>query len=321
KDGAPDLNAGNYKTLRLWVHTLHPTPEVFDAQVIGFDTAGRFGVERDPLRPLPSLDESLEAGQPIKHIWVRWPDDIDLPAAITHGALVHLYAPGHEPTQTYPLHVGVQDAGHPWGSDGRGLHPFELVKRIYDQAGVRYDPDAFSALIADPQYPRGAWRITEPQRVAEWVERHIYQPTQVLPFVDNQGRIAPRSLIPPAGLNPSTLFVFDISNTREPYPTFDHQDGEVANVVVPTLELERAVMSDDPADHDALDGFEVESAELEPIKHDTVTTDPPLTPEKPVRMDVTGWQPYSEYFAPRYTRYADHILQRFGDGPITQVIY
>src|SRR5690606_20644731 len=204
KDGAPNLNAGNYKTLRLWVHTLHPTPKVFDAQVIGFDTAGRFGVERDPLRPLPSLDASLEAGQPIKHIWVRWPEDIDLPAAITHGALVHLYAPGHEPTATYPLHVGVQDAGHPWGSAGRGLHPFELVKRIYDQAGVRYDPDAFSALIADTQYPRGAWRITEPQRVAEWVERHIYQPTLVLPFVDNQGRIAPRSLIPPAGLNPST---------------------------------------------------------------------------------------------------------------------
>src|SRR5690606_12210091 len=284
KDEAPDLNAGNYKTLRLWVHTTTLTPEVFDAEVIGFDTAGRIGVVSDPLRPLPSLDESLEAGQPIKHIWVRWPEDIDLPAPITDGAWVHLYAPGHEPTETYPLHVGVQDASHAYGTADGGIHPFDLLERLYTEAGIRIDPVAFAALKADTSYRRGAWRITAPQQLAEWAERHIYRNTLVVPFIDNQGRISPKSLLPPPDLNPDTLFVFDASNTKEPYPTFDHQDGETVNAVGVDYGEETPVESVDPSDHNSLDGPSVEQRTREPIRHSPVVQG--YAPERQITLDL-----------------------------------
>src|SRR5690606_15806495 len=205
-----------------------------------------------------SLDESSEAGQPVEHIWVRWPEDTDLPAAITHGALGHRSAPGHGPSETHPLHVGGEEAPRPYGAADGGIHPFDLLERLDAEAGIRIDPIAFAALEADTSYRRGAWRITAPQQLAEWAERHIYRNTLVVPFIDNQGRISPKSLLPPSGLNPDTLFVFDASNTKEPYPTFDHQDGETVNSVGVEYGEENPVESVGPSDHDTLDGISVE---------------------------------------------------------------
>jgi len=105
----------------------------------------------------------------------------------------------------------------------------EIVEGQHGDPVQSHDPDAFTALAGDV-YPRAWYRITAPKPRDQWVEANLAQPYAVVPFVDATGRLAPRSLRPPAAVDPDTLFTFGAATTLTP-PTWHHPSGEAITVL------------------------------------------------------------------------------------------
>lgn len=141
---------------------------------------------------------------------------------------LRLWAPTAPAAPALPLHLGTTSGSHRFGT----TNPFELVETLYDEAGVRYDPTALAALQAK-EYPPMSWRITDGDlTVATFVEEQIYAPLGVVPFVDDSGRVSPRSVRLPSAedFDPSTAFELNVGNCATA-PSFDHQATGVVNVI------------------------------------------------------------------------------------------
>src|SRR5690606_6308447 len=82
---------------------------------------------------------------PIVVVW----DTSPLPS-IGEFVEVVITAAEHEPDRALPLHVGVRNAAHEWGTAEGLIDPFDLLERIYIKAGVRYDHSAIDALKGNP---------------------------------------------------------------------------------------------------------------------------------------------------------------------------
>jgi hypothetical protein len=130
---------------------------------------------------------------------------------------MQLRMPTHEPTNQMPLLIGGNG----------GIHPFELVRDLYDEAGVRYST-TLTDLIDNKEYQTAWWRIQRPATLSRWLEDNIYQPYGVAPFIDNAGNVAPRSIRLPRTSDVSnditTLPLLDETNVAWPHPSWHHEE-------------------------------------------------------------------------------------------------
>jgi hypothetical protein len=181
----------------------------------------------DFVEPLAQMDPKRRAEV---SVWVYASGGLGA-VGTTHQ--VRLWAPTAPPSPVLPLHLGTfvflpaGPSGHAFGF----RDPYELLEAIYDVAGVRYDAAAVAALKG--RFPNMGWRITSPDvRVSEFVEEQIYAVTGVAPFIDDSGRVSPRSVRLPAAadFDPDAAFVLDVDNCATA-PSFDHSATEVVNVI------------------------------------------------------------------------------------------
>ena len=148
-----------------------------------------------------------------------------------------LWAPTAKPCKALPLHLGTNTGAHDWGEPD----PWDMVQAIYDELGVRYDSAAFTALQTSSFYALNSPRLEKPiSDVARFLDDRYYGPSDVVPFIDSQGRIAPKSIRLPEDVDPTTLFQFNESNLREP-PTWNHQGKDIVNILEAHYDFHRSV--------------------------------------------------------------------------------
>ncbi len=334
-DIRPDAEAhdlvtqGNFETLRANI-------EGTDYEVVGFDTSYTSGGNATPGPGVTrDGDKVTDSTGRLAPFWVYWPTSQPTPGVSVD---VRLYAPEHEPDASYPLHIGVQGTAHDYGTTDGRIHPFDALERAYIEAGLRFDPAAFAALKADPRYLKSAWRITSKRKTAEWAEEAIYQPNLVIPFIDNEGRIAPKAIHNPANIDPDTLFVFDASNTKAPHVTWHHGTRDAYNILRVQYQQELWVPRV-PGESDIgerkvpTDRIAVTEQDLPPFEHDTVEVILPR--DITVRMDglhrgqgrgITGFiedvaSPPAALIKDHSQRFADELFEVTGDGPQTGTIH
>lgn len=298
---------GNFNTLRASVSGT-------DREVLGFGYTLTFG--DTVLTPVLGADQ-FHSTLPVAALWVVWPTSQPSVGARYDVALTMA---AHEPTPSLPLHVGVTDASHDYGTAAGGIHPFELVSRLYDEAGVRYDSTVMNALIADTRYPKVYFRITAPQNLAQWLEDNIYGPLSVVPFINAAGEVAPKAVHLPEDLDPDTLTELTAANQSE-QPTFVHTRREIVNRIVFKVQNESLQTT---GDNRAADGIRVVETTLE-RDHDNQAELGVFPLEVKLygfhrRTGTFGFSGDSIFTSPR-ERIADYlsreVFDRFGDGPIT----
>ena len=125
------------------------------------------------------------------------------------------YAPGRPPDTILPLHIGFGLDNGSQASISAANHSAdigEMIKRIYDGEFqdpnseitlIKHDTNALGiynestnpdGLLNNPKLPSFGvgWRITGSALMFEWLEDNIYGPFQVLPFVQADGKVAPK---------------------------------------------------------------------------------------------------------------------------------
>jgi hypothetical protein len=308
-------SAGNFQTLRANVSGT-------SREVVAF---GYTMNAADQFVPQLSLGwaNGLTSENPVGALWVVWPTS---QPSVGASVTVSLSMPAHEPNEFLPLHLGVTDAGHDYGTAGGGIHPFDLVERLYIEAGVRYDSAAIDALIADNTYPPGYWRITEAANLAEWLEDNIFGPLCVVPFINALGEVSPKSVALPVDVDPDTLPVLTASNIGD-HPTFLHTRRELVNRIVFKAENLTSVPSaylTENAPRPGADGLRAFAYEFT-RDHDNTASLGVSSIEVRVLgfhggIGGLGFAGDSVATTPR-DRVADflarEIYHRFGDGPIT----
>lgn len=232
-----------------------------------------------------------------------------------------IYPVGLRPSKNFPLHLGVGDAAHTYGTTDGKIHPFELLERLYTQAGVRFDATAMQALQDDPRYQPCEYRITkQPDNLAQWAEEHIYKPWQVLPFIGVDGELEPKSIALPGGdtFDPDALFEFTEHNMAGGGPTWHSPGREAKNVVIGSFKSEQRPpaglvgwmisvtggLPEGPADY-----IEEHEDEVE-VEHDNVAT----VQRREHRVAFHGMHTRQEAEV-LINRYARDLFSLYGDGP------
>lgn len=268
--GAIGLDTNNFGPLRLNYAGV-------DYPVVSFHP---LATSNDLLYSLERVqDETFVGDDPLNRIFIWFVAATAPPAS----GLVFLHAPDSPPTEDLPLHIGLADAGHDWGTSNGWIHPATLTRRVWDEVGVRYDNASLSALEADGTLPQLAPRVTEQVDNAErWLEDHVWGPCMLIAL---RGPNGVRKLIDmrlPQDLDPDTLPMLDATNTRA--TTWRLLGNEAVNSIIwkylhhsqPPLARRAFLKGGDPAERgphfsDAeLDGFVVEEREIEPIERDTI---------------------------------------------------
>lgn len=198
------------------------------------------------------------------------------------AGFIHLE--GAPPSDTVPLHIGIADAAHEFGTGQGFIHPAELTKRVWDKLGVRYDAAALTAIKDDRSFPLLAPRVTEQVDDAEaWLAENAWGPTMLAALTAGDGRRKLVDMRLPQDLQTGTLPVIDASNAAA--GTWSLTGREAVNSITwdylslqePSQER-RAVrkgsnteVTDSPADAD-LDGLIANEREVDPIEGDTIGT-------------------------------------------------
>lgn len=296
-----DSSSGNFDHLRCAVTE---SPSDGDYPIINFSkklpsSAGASG------RLLGPLDDE----DPTWPTYVRLAWSTNQPA---QDSLVRVsfHADGAATSDTLPLHIGGED----------GKDPIQLAKDKYDAEGIRYDSDVFSTydsstnpdgLIGHPLIPNMWWRITEPKKLGPWLEENVYKPLGLVPYLNDDGEIAPRFATLPLNEDPSTLTTVDASNVAtDGHPTWNHHGTKAVTAVKAKYRAAR------PADHKqsssfAADLIEVNEEELDPIDHDRVSN----VGRRVHTLDYSGlWS--KDQTERLHKQFAREILDRYGDGPV-----
>lgn len=211
-------------------------------------------------------------------LWIVAPDPIPPPQ---NGQPVFLYSISDAPSEDLPLHVGIADAAHDWGTTNGWIHPATLTRRIWDQIGLRYDSASLAALEADTSYPHIAPRVEQQVEDAEkWCEDQLWGPLLLMALRTPDGQRKLIDMRLPQDLDPDTLPLLGATNTRA--NTWRLIGTETINSVtwsylhhIEPSQDRRAVRKGEPRDlgpsfNDAkLDGFVVEEREADPV---TATT-------------------------------------------------
>lgn len=300
--------SGNFTHLRLNLGGTNYQVLSFSDEVDGTDFVGSIVSEQKPVRTY------IEA-------WIWAPSGF--------SGMGYFWAPTAPPSLALPLHLGtvaadgISDSGHTWGFQ----NPWDLVEAMYVAAGVRYDSAAFDALRALKIWHPYAPRVTDPDLTVRDLAEEIYAAHQVVPFLDDAGRVAPRSVRMPNAdaVDPSTLFEFNAGNCAST-PSFRHIASEVVNLITVKGKLyEFAGVYDLDG---AADGNVEKEVVLGPFRYDSGTQE---LGDAKLELSMPGVPPRAE------RSYADNFLfginlspkledvvafiraetfDRFGDGPI-----
>lgn len=163
----------------------------------------------------------------VLQFWISIPTGETVPPLFSYVP-IYLHAPTAEPSQILPFHLGMQ--GDAFGTDTGQIHPFEFAKRTYDLIGVRYSSAAFAALIADANYGQIGIRVESKAVTYDFLEANIYKTYGVVPFINANGEVAPKSIRLPADIDIDTLPEINNSNLAGGgHPTFEHTSQDVIN--------------------------------------------------------------------------------------------
>lgn len=223
--------AGNYRYLRLrvWgagVTNPNQSTVYTDCPVIGFPDSGRWTVDagEDPSIGLINDTASRNTTRgPIvdPRAVVVYASTTVIPNNPLNSTAYRRYAALHKmgapPSELTPLHLGGVTGQHP------GVIARAIYAGTYSSSGARLpriSTAAFDTWEADARYPLMRFRVTQgKQSMARWLEDNVYAPNMVVPCVDAQGRIAPKSLLQPQS-SASVTYTFTEATLRAPHPTF-----------------------------------------------------------------------------------------------------
>jgi len=298
--------AGNFNTLRF-----HCSTAAQDFEVWSIGDVLESQVDQDA-----AIQDQMDRPDQGISLWVVDPNAVmgsssqisDVGIPLTG---VYLYLPNHDPTPSLPYHVG----------GALGVPPFQLVQDIYEGtyggAAVRYDSTALSNLINNRLYPHVLFRIEEPQNMGEWLETHIYAPFGVVPFVNSDGRIEPRSVLLPSSDIADIDALTEVTSTMlvAPHPTWQHLGREL--VTVARVHSQRySKLTDGQV---AREGYRVPADYLIPtpivdeFRHDRVT-------QLGERVHDLHYDGVGRPFPIGSGLWANAVIQetfdRYGDGPI-----
>ncbi|MHC4093370.1 MAG: hypothetical protein ACYSVY_24380, partial [Planctomycetota bacterium] len=216
-DFSNTATAGNFNTLRCRIK-LDASSSGTDYEIQSFNLGNGIRADNsDKLTAFYNFYRFLGHHDFYIGAWVVWSTSTGPTIA---SATVH--APGHEPTEYLPLHIGGgEDLFSGQATTAEGYHPFSLVKDIYDELNVRYSTD-IQNLIDNTDYGRQWWRITGKANAFEWLTEHIYRPNGVVPFTGNDGKLQHRSIRVPRSTDVNdditSIPLFDASNSAWPHP-------------------------------------------------------------------------------------------------------
>jgi hypothetical protein len=212
-------DAGNFRTLRLnYAGTSY--------EIITFGARDR---GRDILESLRQLKEAQDEDPGSVHD--RLPLYIYAASEPPNTGAAYLETVGAPPTTELPLHVGLDDASHPWGFAGGWFHPVTLTRRIWDELGIRYNASEMDALEADTHFALLAPRVTAPVDDPErWLAEHVWAPAMIAPLRDGAGRRKLVDLRLPQDVDPDTLPVINASNANG--HTWQLVGREVVNSII-----------------------------------------------------------------------------------------
>lgn len=208
---------GSYKHLRVRVgNTDYPVRTFLTPEDLASTASGVIAETVEALRnqgPVPQVEVVATSSQ--------------LGTGNTYtSAFMHMFtAP---PSLACPLHIG--------GSTGITVGNF--IERIYDgewsSSGTilpRVSTSALDAVKALP-LPLVRYRITDADDMDDILERRAYQPFMLVPFIDTDGKIAPKSVALP-GSSTGVTFTFTKANLAA-HPTW----SQIARELVTVLEVE-----------------------------------------------------------------------------------
>jgi hypothetical protein len=255
---------GNFRHLRLSYNGV-------DYEVITFSASQTGPV----LEAIDNPTEFEAGGVQAVNIW-GWAYIGSNPAPPGTTLQAYLWAPTAPPSSEYPLHLGVADSGHFWGTDLGFIHVADLTRRVFDALGLVYDPDNLDAFEADKSFPALSPRVNElPDNPMEWMQRNIWAFCGVTTGRDVLGRLKLIDLRPPREVADYTT-VLDASNarnhrwrlvgaemvnsiqwkflrlTRPKMPAFSLRDiilrGGADDEILPELTLDNFLLSEDTED-------------------------------------------------------------------------
>lgn len=250
-------------------------------------------------------------------VWV-----VDASLALSTGAAVtsvYMHMPTAPPSTNLPLHIG----------GARGMAPFQLLKDLYDNAGVRYSSSAMDDLVNDPRFGLARWRVTGPANLANWVDDHIYGAYGVLPFINSSGELAPKSVLLPQNLSTANIFRFTAANARAPHPEWIAGSRDMVTAVRFFITHENAISPPFLADGDWPGDLLAVTDNIPVVyEHDRLIAG--MAPRKELEVQADGLHVEDATFdnegMPHFlpsafgTVYAREIFERYGDGPIRGTI-
>lgn len=235
----------NFQTLR-FQRVTPGTPPVLVAneQVVTFDSTNNGSgpmnqIAQTVVGQLPDDPTKFETYLEQYGFWIDWTGTAPAVGDVVVGALI---AQDYVASEEMPLIEGMITP----------IHPMQFLKNCYDglytREGtvLRYDPAAIAALIADPTFGLAYFRITQyisgldvnqtgfaldSTSAADWLEQNIYKPYQVIPFIDNLGRIAPKRLALAPGTDVTTLPLLTDASFKDP-PTWGTRSREIVTAII-----------------------------------------------------------------------------------------
>jgi len=263
----------------------------------------------------------------------------------TDRIVAYFHLPKSPPTEDVPLHV-PSDTPFAFRDSrvdaSRGVHPFKLVKDIYDGsfqqtivAGttktvssrtVRYSTQTLSSystsnkqgLIDNPRYPIVRYRITESEVMDEFLRRGVFAPFVVMPIIDASGRVRLTDFTLPTAetVGTTALFTFNASNLATA-PSWSHAARDQVTSIrfrFPRHTLGVRLNEDDQAVPESNAGMDLVVSRTEEVdaRHERLDAGELLRRE--IIREIPGTDAEA---AGRNTAdiQAQEMFERYGDGP------
>lgn len=235
---------GNFKHLRFRANGT-------DYKVVGFDTIKRVPYHPNPNNLLFNEDElnahQREGGR--LNFWIAASSTAfggAGSATLQYDQFSALHAMTAPASIATPLHIWPGwSSANPYGS----VHPMQVLKDVLDgvyssssEKMPYYSTEAFTGTADVRRLPTNgvAFRVTQPQRLKEWVTENLLTPHGMAAFGDYRGKVTFKSIQAPdpqLGYSTSNLYSFTSTNLRQPHP--DWRTTRREQVTQLALEYER----------------------------------------------------------------------------------
>jgi hypothetical protein len=163
----------------------------------------------------------------IRSFYIVWPTN--QPSINTLFTDVYFHMPTSEPTSALRKHLG----GPQQSTKNVFRSPFQTLKEIYDELGVRYDSTAMQNLIDDQRFSGFGVAVDGPKNAADWIQKNIYSAFGVAPTFNAAGEVVPKPILQPnAEEIPDVTTLTEITADKaSTHPTFQNTTRELATVV------------------------------------------------------------------------------------------